>query len=128
MFSYNLMDLKENSDLDIHITTVAVEQNVKNYGWSCKLHVCFLAVLVTYSVHSASKTLIFKVSQMTIFVAVSVLEESWCWENSSLEFEVLEADVTNLQFVQSGFILKCILSHDITLVSAVDLNKSQCCI
>lgn len=78
------------------------------------------------NLHSASKTLIFKVSQMTIFVAVSVLEESWCWENSSLEFEVLEADVTNLQFVQSGFILKCILSHDITLVSAVDLNKSQC--
>lgn len=30
-----------------------------------------------------------------------------------------EADVTDLQFVQSGFILKCILSHDITLVSAV---------
>ena len=31
-----------------------------------------------------------------------------------------EADVTDLQFVQSGFILKCILSHDITLVSTVE--------
>jgi len=55
---------------------------------------------------------------MMIFIAALVLEESWCWENSSLEFEVAEADVTDLQFVQSGFILKCILSHDITLVSA----------
>ena len=48
---------------------------------------------------------------------VSVLEESWCWESSSFEFQVSEADVSDLQFVQSGYILKCILSHDITLVS-----------
>lgn len=57
-----------------------------------------------------------------ILIAASVLEESWCWENSSLEFEVSEVDVTDLQFVQSGFILKCILSHDITLVSAVEFK------
>lgn len=56
---------------------------------------------------------------MMVFIAASVLEESWCWENSSLEVEVAEADVTDLQFVQSGFILKCILSHDITLVRAL---------
>lgn len=46
-----------------------------------------------------------------------MLEESWCWESSSFEFQVSEADVSDLQFVQSGYILKCILSHDITLVS-----------
>lgn len=53
----------------------------------------------------------------------SVLEESWCWENSSLEVEVAEADVTDLQFVQSGFILKCILSHDITLFFSLESGK-----
>ena len=53
--------------------------------------------------------------------SVSVLEESWCWESSSFEFQVTEADVSDLQFVQSGYILKCILSHDITLVSTAVL-------
>ncbi|KAJ7333033.1 Nodal modulator [Desmophyllum pertusum] len=53
----------------------------------------------------------------------SVLEESWCWENSSLDIQVSEADVTDLQFVQSGFILKCILSHDITLFFSLDSRK-----
>ena len=53
--------------------------------------------------------------------SVSVLEESWCWESSSFEFQVSEADVSDLQFVQSGYILKCILSHDITLVSTAVL-------
>ena len=53
--------------------------------------------------------------------SVSVLEESWCWESSTFEFQVSEADVSDLQFVQSGYILKCILSHDITLVSTAVL-------
>ena len=50
------MDLNENSDLDIHITTVAVEQNVKNYGWLCKLHTCVLPYCAC-NLHSASKKL-----------------------------------------------------------------------
>ena len=51
-----------------------------------------------------------------IKIVATVLEESWCWENESLEFQVAETDVSDLQFVQSGYILKCILSHNITLV------------
>ena len=49
--------------------------------------------------------------------AATVVEESWCWENETVEFQVSESDVNDLKFVQSGYILKCILSHNITLVS-----------
>lgn len=56
---------------------------------------------------------------------VSVLEESWCWESSSFEFQVSEADVSDLQFVQSGYILKCILSHDITLFFSLESHKEM---
>lgn len=52
----------------------------------------------------------------TFLIAATVLEESWCWQNETLELQVSETDTSDLQFVQSGYILKCILSHNITLV------------
>lgn len=50
------------------------------------------------------------------FVAVSVSQEDWCWKNKSLEVEVLDADVMGVEFKQNGYILRCSLSHAITLV------------
>ncbi|XP_068686037.1 BOS complex subunit NOMO3-like [Montipora foliosa] len=55
----------------------------------------------------------------------SVLEDSWCWENETLEFKVSEADVSDLLFIQSGYILKCILSHNITLFFSRESGKEN---
>lgn len=49
--------------------------------------------------------------------AVSILHEDWCWKNKSLEVEVLEDDVSAIEFRQTGYMLRCSLSHAITLVS-----------
>ena len=49
--------------------------------------------------------------------AVSILHEDWCWKNKSLEVEVLEDDVPTVEFRQTGYMLRCSLSHAITLVS-----------
>lgn len=35
-----------------------------------------------------------------------------------MELEVLEDDVSSLEFRQTGYMLRCALSHTITLVSA----------
>ena len=48
--------------------------------------------------------------------AVSILHEDWCWKNKSLEVEVLEDDVSAVEFRQTGYMLRCSLSHAITLV------------
>ncbi|XP_041958584.1 LOW QUALITY PROTEIN: nodal modulator 1 [Alosa sapidissima] len=45
----------------------------------------------------------------------SVSQEEWCWKNKSLEVEVLDADVMGVEFKQNGYILRCSLSHAITL-------------
>ncbi|XP_064415226.1 BOS complex subunit NOMO3 isoform X2 [Latimeria chalumnae] len=46
---------------------------------------------------------------------VSIVHEEWCWKNKSLELEVLDDDVTGLEFRQTGYMLRCSLSHAITL-------------
>lgn len=54
-----------------------------------------------------------------LFVArilVSIVHEDWCWKNKSLELEVLEEDVSGVEFRQTGYMLRCSLSHAITLV------------
>lgn len=47
---------------------------------------------------------------------VSIIHEDWCWKNKSLEVEVLEDDVSAIEFRQTGYMLRCSLSHAITLV------------
>lgn len=47
---------------------------------------------------------------------VSIMHEDWCWKNKSLEVEVLEDDVSAIEFRQTGYMLRCSLSHAITLV------------
>lgn len=44
------------------------------------------------------------------------MHEDWCWKNKSLEVEVLEDDVSVIEFRQTGYMLRCSLSHAITLV------------
>uniref|UniRef100_A0A8C2Y474 Prealbumin-like fold domain-containing protein n=1 Tax=Capra hircus TaxID=9925 RepID=A0A8C2Y474_CAPHI len=50
---------------------------------------------------------------------ISILHEDWCWKNKSLEVEVLEDDVSAVEFRQTGYMLRCSLSHAITLVSGL---------
>ncbi|KAJ7305802.1 hypothetical protein JRQ81_010168 [Phrynocephalus forsythii] len=47
---------------------------------------------------------------------ISIIREDWCWRNKSLELEVLDDDVAGVEFRQTGYMLRCSLSHAITLV------------
>ncbi|XP_062304047.1 BOS complex subunit NOMO1 [Osmerus eperlanus] len=46
---------------------------------------------------------------------VSISHEEWCWKHKSVEVEVLDGDVMGVEFRQIGYILRCSLSHAITL-------------
>ncbi|XP_078724820.1 BOS complex subunit NOMO1-like [Lampetra fluviatilis] len=47
---------------------------------------------------------------------VSVGQEEWCWKNRSLEVELLESGGGgHVEFRQTGFMLRCSLSHSIAL-------------
>uniref|UniRef100_A0AAY4ATN9 Nodal modulator 1 n=1 Tax=Denticeps clupeoides TaxID=299321 RepID=A0AAY4ATN9_9TELE len=54
---------------------------------------------------------------------VSISQEEWCWKHKSLEVEVLDVDVIGLEFKQNGYILRCSLSHTITLEFFQDTSK-----
>ncbi|XP_052512684.1 nodal modulator 1 isoform X2 [Budorcas taxicolor] len=56
---------------------------------------------------------------------VSILHEDWCWKNKSLEVEVLEDDVSAVEFRQTGYMLRCSLSHAITLEFYQDGNGPE---
>lgn len=60
----------------------------------------------------------FYISEMlcVVYILVSIAHEDWCWKNKSLELEVLEEDVSGVEFRQTGYMLRCSLSHAITLV------------
>ena len=45
------------------------------------------------------------------------MRDSLCWKEKTIDFEVGNSDVDNLQFLQTGYILKCTISHPIKLVS-----------
>ena len=53
---------------------------------------------------------------------VTLLNEAWCWKEKTLEIEIVDRDLEDVTFTQSGYILSCSLSHDITLVSGVCLH------
>lgn len=50
-------------------------------------------------------------------MSVTIPHEEWCWKHKSVEVEVLDSDVLGVEFRQIGYILRCSLSHAITLVS-----------
>eukprot|EP00069_Balaena_mysticetus_P007078 bmy_05440T0 len=56
---------------------------------------------------------------------ISILHEDWCWKNKSLEVEVLEDDVSTIEFRQTGYMLRCSLSHAITLEFYQDGNGPE---
>lgn len=56
---------------------------------------------------------------------ISIMHEDWCWKNKSLEVEVLEDDVSAVEFRQTGYMLRCSLSHAITLEFYQDGNGRE---
>lgn len=57
--------------------------------------------------------------QCCVFFAVNIVHEEWCWKNRSLELDVVDHDLTGTEFRQTGYMLRCALSHAITLVSGI---------
>ncbi|GFR78590.1 nodal modulator 1 [Elysia marginata] len=45
----------------------------------------------------------------------SIVMDNWCWKNRSVELEVGAQDLSGLEFSHSGYILKCSVSHPITI-------------
>uniref|UniRef100_A0A8C5QXB5 Nodal modulator 1 n=1 Tax=Leptobrachium leishanense TaxID=445787 RepID=A0A8C5QXB5_9ANUR len=56
---------------------------------------------------------------------VTIIQEDWCWKNKSLEFEVKDEDVVGLELRQTGYMLRCSLSHAITLEFYQDGNGPE---
>ncbi|KAK5899861.1 hypothetical protein CesoFtcFv8_009289 [Champsocephalus esox] len=56
---------------------------------------------------------------------VSITHEEWCWKHKSVEVEVLDSDVVGVEFRQIGYILRCSLSHAITLEFFQDGSKPE---
>ncbi|XP_061844241.1 BOS complex subunit NOMO1 [Nerophis lumbriciformis] len=56
---------------------------------------------------------------------VSISHEEWCWKHKSLEVEVLDSDILGVEFRQIGYILRCSLSHAITLEFFQDGSKPE---
>ncbi|KAM6942338.1 BOS complex subunit NOMO3-like [Lycodopsis pacificus] len=56
---------------------------------------------------------------------VSIPHEEWCWKHKSMEVEVLDSDVLGVEFRQIGYILRCSLSHAITLEFFQDGSKPE---
>ncbi|XDV36118.1 hypothetical protein PO909_005962 [Leuciscus waleckii] len=46
---------------------------------------------------------------------VSITQEEWCWKHKSVEIDVLDSYVEGVEFRQTGYLLRCSLSHAITL-------------
>lgn len=49
--------------------------------------------------------------------SVAISHEEWCWKQKSVEVEVMDSNVEGVEFRQTGYMLRCSLSHAITLVS-----------
>ncbi|XP_028914056.1 nodal modulator 3 isoform X2 [Ornithorhynchus anatinus] len=56
---------------------------------------------------------------------ISIIHEDWCWRNKSLEVEVTEDDASGIEFRQTGYMLRCSLSHAITLEFYQDGNGPE---
>ncbi|KAM8934812.1 BOS complex subunit NOMO3-like [Pelodytes ibericus] len=56
---------------------------------------------------------------------VSIIQEDWCWKNKSLELEVSDEDIDGLELRQTGYMLRCSLSHAITLEFYQDGNGPE---
>ncbi|BFZ14363.1 hypothetical protein BsWGS_17402 [Bradybaena similaris] len=55
----------------------------------------------------------------------SIVLDNWCWKERSIELEVSDTDLTGLEFVHTGYILKCSVSHPITINFAHDKKEKN---
>ena len=58
------------------------------------------------------------------YFLVSPVREKWCWEPRNLEVDVKDANLQDIRFNHAGFLLKCTLSHNVTLVSSAVFSSS----
>ena len=58
-------------------------------------------------------------------VAVSVVNDQWCWKSKSVDIEVVDRDLMSVDFTQTGFMLSASLSHSILLVRII---CCECCL
>lgn len=56
---------------------------------------------------------------------VAISHEEWCWKQKSVEVEVVDSNVEGVEFRQTGFMLRCSLSHAITLEFFQDGSKPE---
>lgn len=56
--------------------------------------------------------------ELLLRLSVTLLHDTWCWKDKTLEVEVKSSDVADVDFTQTGYILKCTISHEIKLVSS----------
>ncbi|XP_062854165.1 BOS complex subunit NOMO1 [Trichomycterus rosablanca] len=56
---------------------------------------------------------------------VAISHEEWCWKQKSVEVEVLDSNVEGVEFRQTGYMLRCSLSHAITLEFFQDGSKPE---
>ena len=66
---------------------------------------------------------------------VTLMHDTWCWKEKTVDIEVTDKDLTGIKFIQTGYILKCSISHEIKLdfahekkvgtVGSFDLNKGK---
>ncbi|XP_077985075.1 BOS complex subunit NOMO1-like [Glandiceps talaboti] len=45
----------------------------------------------------------------------TINREDWCWMEKTLTLEVIDSDIQGLQFIQSGYVIKCTTSHNVKL-------------
>ena len=59
---------------------------------------------------------------------MAVIRDEWCWKEKTSEIEVTDEDVTDVTFTQSGYVLSCSLSHDVTLVGMMLESLAIACV
>ena len=57
----------------------------------------------------------------------NVVMDTWCWKARSLDVEVTNSDISGLDFTHTGFILKCSVSHPITMNFAHNKKEAVSC-
>ena len=50
-------------------------------------------------------------------IVVGVVNDQWCWKSKTIDVEVVDRDLTSVDFTQTGFMLSASLSHSILLVT-----------
>ncbi|XP_071122767.1 BOS complex subunit NOMO1-like [Mytilus edulis] len=64
-----------------------------------------------------------------------LMHDTWCWKEKTIDIEVTDKDLKGIKFIQTGYILKCSISHEIKLhfahekkvgtVGSFNLNKGK---